>query len=79
MLLRSCTKDLKENLLDAFSTSDPAINVQKEIEGKLFDVRLSDAIDYKFIYVSATSSCIISYNDRFIIFSKEEVFNVEIM
>ena len=78
MLIRSCTEEIKEDLLDTFSTSDPAIHV-REIEGDLFDVRLSDAIDYKFTYFSTTSTCIISYDNRNIIFSKEEVFNVEIM
>ena len=78
MLIRSCTEEIKEDLLDAFSTSDPSIHV-REIEGDLYDVRLSDAIDYKFTYFSATSSCVISYDDRSILFSKEEVFNVEIM
>lgn len=78
MLITSCTKELKEDLLDTFSTSDPAIQV-RAIEGNLYNVRISDTIDYRFLYLSATGGCMLTYEDRSIIFSKEDVFNVEIM
>lgn len=79
MLIRSCTEEVKEDLLDAFSTSDPAIHV-REVDGNhLYDVRISDAIDYRLLYLSATGGCMLTYEDRSVIFSKEDVFNVEIM
>lgn len=78
MLIKSCTEEVKEDLLDTFSMSDPAIHV-RAIEGNLYDVRISDAIPYRFLYLSATGGCMLTYEDRSIIFSKEDVFNVEII